>query len=138
MGTIASAEEFKPDSLPKTLSQSQELTQKPSVIISADEVKRLKVIEDIKEADKELQWSKKKMESFNEQELMWQLKACIEDKKSYNGYSPWYQLYPPTIARLQAAGYTVRCSPPEPNSFGQNCAIYWGKSKLWHNMCKKY
>jgi hypothetical protein len=112
--------------------------QKPNVIISADEVKRLKVIEDIKEADKELHRSKQRMESFDEEYLMRQLTTCIEDEESYTGYSPYYQLYPPTIARLQAAGYTLKCSPPEPNSFGQDCTIYWGKSKLWHNICKRY
>jgi hypothetical protein len=123
----------------KTLSSQSKQTQKPNVIISADEVKRLKVVEDIKKADEHLQWSKQKMESFDEEPLMWQLKTCIEDKESYTGYSPWYQLYPPTITRLEAAGYTVRCSPPKPNEFGQKCAIYWGKLKLpWFNMCKRY
>ncbi len=94
-------------------------TEKPNAIISANEVERLKTEED-------LRLSKQTMESFDEENLMKKLKACIVSEYGKSGFRPHYDLYPSTIARLRAAGYTVSCSTQKPNSFGQQCTIYWG------------
>ncbi len=131
MGTNTSTEAFKPDSLPKTLPQP-----KKDIIIGATEIIQ-------EEKTKKYEASKKLMEKYTDPErnerretgMMRELKKCVLDSENYSCYRSDYILYQPTIDKLRAVGYNVKCIPNENDPFSSTCTICWEK-RFWNTTCR--